>query len=581
MWSRLRLGALAGSAGGLATVLAGLILQPLIGLPTLPDLLQDRLVKLTPGALFGLLIDRLQLAGRPLLYSGLLLLELVVLALAGALATAVAQRRSRTTTPLSRRRLLWHVVTLALLVWLALGLAILPLAGLGPFALGSRFASGVLIWGYLAEALIFSAVTWLVLSGLEPSVERAGRLGPAGADPLRRSVAAGVALAAVATLGGTAFQRYRNEPTGVGVASAAGAGAVSPDPVNETAGAIAVASVASAAQQPLAGAVGTSATTDAVSATAAALTAAGSIAGTPTTAPTPAALSSTPLVTPTSAFYVVSKNLDDPVVKADGWQLSVKGLVKTPFTLTYGALMALPSVEQYRTLACISNDVGGSLMSNARWRGVPLAALLDTAGADPGAGFVLFTSADDYTESMPMALARQATTLVAYQMNGVPLPPAHGFPARIILAGRYGMKNPKWLTAITVARADSPGFWEQQGWDEQAAVSTTSRIDAPADGAVVPAGRLAISGVAYAGDRGIKGVQVQLTAGGSWQDAALQAVTAASTWTAWRYTWAPAAGDYQLSVRATDGTGMPQVAQAQDSYPLGAAGLHTITVHVR
>jgi DMSO/TMAO reductase YedYZ molybdopterin-dependent catalytic subunit len=577
MWSSTRLGALAGSAGGLATVLASLVLQPLVGLPTLPDLLQDRLVKLTPGALFGLLIDRLQVAGRPLLYSSLLLLELVVLTIAGAVAVTLAQRGGMKTR-WSGSRLLWQVITLALLVWLALGLAVLPLAGLGPFALGSRFASGILVWGYLLEALIFSAVTWLVLLGLAPPEQETDRPGRPGADPLRRSVAAGVVLAAVATLGGTALRRYHEEPTVAGSPSAAPVvDATLPSAASEAPVASTTASAPPAGSQ----AVTSGAVTVSATAASAAAVAAESSAVAPTTAAAPATLGSTPLLTPTSAFYVVSKNLDDPVVKAENWQLGVKGLVKSPLTLSYQALQALPSVEQYRTLACISNDVGGSLMSNARWRGVPLAALLDQAGADPTAGFVLFTSTDDYTESLPMALARQSTTLVAYQMNGAPLPTIHGFPARIILAGRYGMKNPKWLTTITVAKADSPGFWEQQGWEEQAGVRTTSRIDGPADGAALARGSIALSGVAFAGDRGIKAVEVQITPEGSWQTATLQPVTVVSTWAAWRYLWTPPqAGAYRITARATDGTGMLQAMQAQDSYPLGAAGLHTISVQV-
>jgi DMSO/TMAO reductase YedYZ molybdopterin-dependent catalytic subunit len=574
VWSSARLGALAGSVGGLATVLASLILQPLVGLPTLPDLLQDRLVQLTPGPLFGLLIDRLQVAGRPLLYSGLLLLELVVLTIAGALAVTVAQRRGMKTPP-SGSHQLWRVLALALLVWLALGLVVLPLAGLGPFALGSRFASGLLVWGYLLEALLFSAVTWLVLVGLERPVATTGQPVPAGADPLRRSLAAGVVLAAVATLGGTALRRYHDEPTGLGTASAAPPADAAAPAVDVPAAGATVATVQAAAQQAATATTATGAET----ATTSAVTAVSSPVA--PSAAVPAAFSSTPLLTPTSAFYVVSKNLDDPVVKAESWQLGVKGLVKSPLTLSYQALQALPSVEQYRTLACISNDVGGSLMSNARWRGVPLAALLDQAGADPTAGLVLFTSVDDYTESLPVALARQSTTMVAYQMNGVPLPPAHGFPARIILAGRYGMKNPKWLTTITVAKTDRPGFWEQQGWDEQAVVRTTSRIDGPTDGASLTKGAIAISGVAFAGDRGIKAVEVQITPGGAWQTATLQPVTAVSTWAAWRYTWTPPqAGSYRITVRATDGTGALQAAQEQDSYPLGAAGLHTISVQV-
>lgn len=513
MASAARLGALAGSAGGLATVLAGQALRPLIGLPALPDLLQDRLVKLTPGAVFGLLIDRLQYAGRPLLYSSLLLLELVVLTIIGALAVALEARRMRRVDAAQRTPLTLRVLALAAAVWLLVGLVAMPLAGIGPFALGSRFNSGLILWGYALEALLYSLVTWLVLAGLTQPAPARVSAGVPDNDPLRRGVTAGVAVATLATLSGVAFWRYRGELAGEA----------------------------------------------------------------DVTTPTP----DQPLLTPTDAFYVVSKNLDDPVVKADSWRLSVKGLVQKPLTLDYAALTALPSVEQYRTLECISNDVGGSLMSTARWRGVPLAKLLDQAGADTAAPYVLFAAVDDYTESIPMAIARQPTTLIAYQMNGAPLPAKHGFPARVILAGRYGMKNPKWLTAITIAKADEPGFWEQQGWDEAAVVRTTSRIDAPADGSSIPNGTTIITGVAYAGDRGISAAQVQISPSQSWQDATLQPINVVSTWTAWSFNWTPsAAGTYHISVRATDGSGAMQSAKAQDSFPLGAAGLHTITVQV-
>jgi len=534
MWSTPRLGALAGSAGGLAMVLAGLVLQPLAGLPTLPELLQDRVVELTPGPLFGLLIDRLQHAGRPLLYSGLLLAELVALTAVGALAVGLDARRGYDAGSFRRDPQLRRIATLAILVWLAIGLVVLPLAGAGPFALGSRFASAAIVWGYLLEALLYSAVTWLLLAGMMPALANPPQATePVGNDPLRRTIAASVAATALATLGGTALWRYRSSQTSV-------------------AGGTTSVQTGTQSSATASGATGSS------------------------------AAASAPLITPNDAFYVVSKNLDDPVVQSANWQLSVTGLVGTPLRLSYQALTALPSVEQHRTFACISNDVGGSLMSNARWRGVPLATLLDQAGADTTAAFILFRSVDGYTESLPMTVARQDTSLVAYQMNGVALSAQHGFPARVVVAGRYGMKQPKWLTEITVAKDDDPGFWERQGWDEQAVVRTTSRIDALKDGDAVAKGPISVSGVAYAGDRGIKRVEVQIEPGGAWQEAAVQQVDAVSTWVAWQYAWTPASpGSYQISVRATDGTGMLQDAKSQDSFPLGATGLHTVSVQVR
>ena len=187
----------------------------------------------------------------------------------------------------------------------------------------------------------------------------------------------------------------------------------------------------------------------------------------------------TPEVTSNDEFYVVNEDVIQPDIDPAEWRLSVGGLVDRPLTLTYEDLKSLPVVERYQTLECISNKLGGHLMSNAAWVGVPVAEILDRAGIGSGAVEVAFGSAGGYSDSMSVAKALDETTLIAFGMNDFVLPRAHGFPARVLGVGTYGMKNPKWLTNIEVVDRPYQGFWEQRGWSKPALVKTTSRIDTP------------------------------------------------------------------------------------------------------
>ncbi|HEY8475684.1 MAG TPA: molybdopterin-dependent oxidoreductase, partial [Chloroflexota bacterium] len=286
-------------------------------------------------------------------------------------------------------------------------------------------------------------------------------------------------------------------------------------------------------------------------------------------------------VTPTDRFYVVSKNVRDPVVDPASWALSVEGWVERPFRLTIEALEQLPQVERYLTLACISNPVGGDLIGTALWRGVPLRTLLERAGVKTGARYVQFTSVDDYTEQLPLEQALDPETLVATRMNGEPLPPKHGFPARVVMPGRYGMKNPKWLRRILVSPDSLLGYWEQQGWSDEAIVKTTSRIDRPRDGDAFYPGVVTVAGIAYAGDRGIGAVEISADGGQTWQPAVVERPLGPATWTLWWSEWTPPGpGRYALTVRATDGAGAVQIAERSGSFPDGATGLDSIAVHI-
>ena len=290
-----------------------------------------------------------------------------------------------------------------------------------------------------------------------------------------------------------------------------------------------------------------------------------------------------PEITPNDRFYVVSKNPPgfDPDVEADKWLLQVGGLVGQPVRITYQQLRAMPAVEQLQTLECISNEVGGDLISNAKWKGVRLRDVLARAGG-PGAKAVkvAFHCADGYTESIPLGDAMNPTTVLAYEMNGEPLPKAHGFPARLLVPGLFGMKNPKWITRIEVVDYDFQGYWEKSGWSDEAVVKTMSK--ATTVKRTHPLGEIPVGGVAYAGDRGIKEVEYSVDGGKAWQKAEVKPPLGQFTWVLWASVWTPTApGEYTVKVRGKDGGGVLQMAKETTTLPDGASGYHTLRVRVR
>ncbi|MGH8886298.1 MAG: molybdopterin-dependent oxidoreductase [Egibacteraceae bacterium] len=287
-------------------------------------------------------------------------------------------------------------------------------------------------------------------------------------------------------------------------------------------------------------------------------------------------------ITPNDKFYVVTKNVIDPRVRASAWRLDVGGAVARPRTYGLADLRALPAVSQETTLMCISNRVGGGLESNARWTGVPLRDLITQAGPADGVVEVLLTAVDGYTDTFSIAKAMEPTTLVAYEMNGEPLPQRHGFPARIIVPGLFGEKHVKWLTRVDLVTEDTKGFYERQGWGPSFVVPTRARFTEPDLSRPLNAGvPVTLRGTALAGDRGVAKVEVSTDDGASWQQAALEYSSSPLAWALWRYDWQPAQpGAYGLLVRATDRTGAPQTAQRRPSPPQGATGYHRVTAHV-
>jgi DMSO/TMAO reductase YedYZ molybdopterin-dependent catalytic subunit len=284
-------------------------------------------------------------------------------------------------------------------------------------------------------------------------------------------------------------------------------------------------------------------------------------------------------VTPVKDFYVVSKNFNDPAIDAGSWALNVHGLAAGPFRLAYADFRALPQATVLTTLECISNNVGGNQISTGEFAGVRLAELVQRAQPSAQAKFVNFRSRDGYTESLPIDLVlSDPDILVAHSLGGAPLTTAHGFPARVLIPGRYGMKGPKWLEDIELAVNEIGGYWESQGWDRQAIVKTMARIDTPLDGAIIGSGAQTVGGVAFAGTRGIWGVELSADGGRTWAPAALRPSLSPLTWVIWTFQWAPGPGEHTLAVRATDGRGAVQTADVQPSFPSGSSGYHEIRV---
>lgn len=286
-------------------------------------------------------------------------------------------------------------------------------------------------------------------------------------------------------------------------------------------------------------------------------------------------------ITSVEDHYIVDIDLSDPLLDARSWRLRVDGLVGRPLRMGFDELQRrLDVVEQPSVLTCISNEVGGPLVGCSSWRGVRLADLLALAGPDAHATGIALHCADGYSVGLPMWAARHASTLVALAQNGAPLTRSHGFPCRVRVPALYGMMNAKWVERISVIDHDFRGYWQRQGWAPDAQVRTQSRID------VVDAPRVGgtgvIAGVAWAGIRGVRRVEVTTDAGRTWRDAELSPASAPWVWRAWTVSWTPTEpGEHVVACRATDGRGHVQDPRSHGPRPSGATGLHRRRVSVR
>jgi DMSO/TMAO reductase YedYZ molybdopterin-dependent catalytic subunit len=285
-------------------------------------------------------------------------------------------------------------------------------------------------------------------------------------------------------------------------------------------------------------------------------------------------------ITPNSDHYVVTQNAIDPTPSAAIWRLEVSGLVNNPGTYTYEEVQQLPSTSRAVTLECIANGVGGHLISTAIWQGVTLSTLLAKhGGAQPNARYVAFYSVDGYNMSLPLDEVLADDALLAWRMNGAPLPNRHGYPMRVLIPGHYGEENPKWLTRVELTHQFVSGLYYDQGW-YNGPLHTMSRIDYPT-GHIASGKTVEIGGIAFAGNRGIQQVEVSTDGGTSWEKAHLNPALSQDSWVFWAFPWTPEMpGSYRIFARATDGTGTVQTSKRQGTVPNGATGYPEITLQV-
>ena len=410
--------------------------------------------------------------------------------------------------------------------WLVFGVGVYTLLGAGIF--GQHLQAGP-IWHGLSLLIVvgvYGLALWHAYAAL------AHRAMPQAPDTSRRLFLRNAAVAMVATLGaGTAFRLLSGGATDIASAPVAASGSVPAGATEPNAAPFDLAGIA-------------------------------------------------PEVTAVSDFYTVSKNFIDPSVAVGGWKLKIDGLVGQPMELTYDQLTALPASEGYYTLMCISNEIGGELWGNAYWRGVKLKYLLEQAGVHTDALKAVFSAADDYKDSVKLDRALHPDALLAWEMNGAPLKKEHGFPARLLIPGIYGMKNVKWLNGINIVANDFHGFWQNQGWDDAAPYQTESRIDVPRVKRTFSTGPLSVGGVAFAGDRGIQSVEVSTDGEKTWQPAQVKPGLSPYSWQLWRADIQVAPSVRDVRVRATDGQGRAQVREPADPFPSGATGYHGVTIAV-
>jgi DMSO/TMAO reductase YedYZ molybdopterin-dependent catalytic subunit len=288
-----------------------------------------------------------------------------------------------------------------------------------------------------------------------------------------------------------------------------------------------------------------------------------------------------PEITSNDDFYNVDINASFQALEENSWRLEIGGLVQNPLSLTLEDLRSRTKVTQVITLQCISNRIGGDLTGTAKWGGVPLADLLDEAGLLPEVAELRIDAADGFYESVSMQDIQDPRTLLVYEMNGEPLPHEHGFPLRIYIPNRYGMKQPKWIVRMNAIDFEGNGYWVDRGWSEEAFVVTTSVVDtdeAPSD--LLEGDLFPVGGIAYSGARGISKVEVKVD-DGEWEQAQLRNPPLSSlTWVQWRYDWPAKLGSHTFQVRTYDEDGVVQIQDPRGVRPDGATGIHSQKIRI-
>jgi DMSO/TMAO reductase YedYZ molybdopterin-dependent catalytic subunit len=289
-----------------------------------------------------------------------------------------------------------------------------------------------------------------------------------------------------------------------------------------------------------------------------------------------------PFITPNGQFYRVDTALLIPQVDPSNWKLRIHGMVAREVTITFDELLHRPLIEDYLTLCCVSNPVGGPYIGNAKWLGASLAALIREARPARGADQLLATSVDGFTSGSPLQVVLDGRdSLLAVAMNGAALPTAHGFPARLVVPGLFGYVSAcKWVVDLEVTTfAAAQAYWVPRGWSQMGPIKTESRIDVPTDGKSVKAGKVSVAGVAWAQHKGIEAVEARVD-NGPWHEATLAVVPGIDTWRQWAWEWDATPGTHLIEARATDKTGYTQTSVAEDVAPNGASGYPATQVSV-
>ena len=477
---------------------------------------------------------------------GLVVAALIAAVLYGLLGVFYDRYVLRRAGVLGRLSTLERALVYSLVPWLVFGVVVLPLAGGSFFGVASGFASPGVAWAFPLTTLVFQLLWGILLWARMPTpVLNGGSIEAAPRDSGRRTfIERGLVLAGSAVL------------VLVSLGSALGALTAEGGVLSEGAPSILPGSAINTQDAP-------------------------AIFGDPRLAP----LVNSEM-TSNDSFYRVAIDLFDPSVDATAWSLSLSGLVGNPKTYSLSDIQRLPTVTEYDTFLCVSNLINGGLISNAEWGGVRLSDLFaDAGGVGLGATYVVFYSVDGYSVSIPLAKALEQTSILAYEMNGVPLPQRHGYPLRAVIPGLYGMMSAKWVRRVELRNSVEFGYWQTRGWSNDATVQTVTFVRIPQDGASVSLsqddGSVLLGGMAFAGDRGISKVEVSVDGGSRWEEAVLKPPASALTWVLWAFSWRPPApGKYVVYARATDGGGQLQTSTQADPYPSGATGYVMSTVNV-
>ncbi|MCL4531589.1 MAG: molybdopterin-dependent oxidoreductase, partial [Actinobacteria bacterium] len=521
-------GALLGAFTGLALTAIYFLGQMVAGLPFVPFDIFDQLSRVLPGGIITVFIETMvaviqglnlgPIAGVAKLIEQSLAVAMVVIA--GAVFGAVLATL--------RRRYHWsgsRPGAVGGLVLLILAIAVESARGIqaNPVAAVLWMAVTTVGWGALLGRWVEDATRGVGTPGLaaENSMSRRAFLA---------KIASGSLALAVASFGLGRFLEESRQPTGASEPLPSVAGAT-PPPVPTVA-------IAGRTIQPVPG--------------------------------------TRPEVTPNAKFYRIDIDLLPPTIHEDSWTVQVAGLFDRPRALTLRDLQAYPAVTQPYTLSCISNPVGGDLIGNTFWTGLRVTDLMKDLGLHPEATALRIDSADGFFEYVVRADLEDPRTLLVYGMNGETLPVEHGFPLRILIPNRYGMKQPKWITHMTATNESQLGYWVARGWNKEARPQIVSVIDTVAK-SQEQNGRIPIGGIAWAGDRGIRRVELQVD-GGQWAEATLITPPLGPlTWVEWRYDWPAVSGEHTFRVRATDGTGALQIEKETPTEPDGATGYYSVT----